>query len=94
MSADMTLLNWFQRLLSIAILAFLLFKLQKWFQAKNKIPLPPRPAGLPFLGNMLDILSATKIGQQHLLCTDFHLGLVVHLGIRSLASAYLRFVAR
>ncbi|USP80423.1 cytochrome P450 [Curvularia clavata] len=67
----MSLLNWFQRLLSITILAFLLFKLQKWFQAKNKIPLPPRPAGLPFLGNMLDILSATKIGQQHLLFTDW-----------------------
>ncbi|PVH92610.1 cytochrome P450 [Periconia macrospinosa] len=63
----MSILNWPQTLLSIAVITFLVSKLQKWVQTKNKVPLPPQPPGLPFLGNMLDILSATKIGQQHLL---------------------------
>ena len=61
-------------LLSILLLAFLsvpfgclLLRLQQWFQERGKLPLPPKPPGLPLLGNALDVMRSTKAGSQHLL---------------------------
>jgi cytochrome P450 len=48
-------------------LIYLLLKFRQWFQDRNKLPLPPKPPGLPFIGNALDVLSSTKTGSQHLL---------------------------
>lgn len=45
----------------------LIFKIQRWFREKNKVPLPPQPPGWPLLGNIFDVFSATKTNQQHLL---------------------------
>ncbi|OAL52704.1 cytochrome P450 [Pyrenochaeta sp. DS3sAY3a] len=51
----------------ILVIGVLLFKAQKYLQDRKKLPLPPTPPGWPLLGNLLDVLSATKTGQQHLL---------------------------
>jgi cytochrome P450 len=60
--------------LSIPLLAFLscpivylLLRLQQWFQDRSKLPLPPKPPGLPLLGNALEVIGSTKTGSQHLL---------------------------
>lgn len=54
-------------LVAITTLSIFLFRLQKWSQERRKLPLPPKPPGLPIIGNIVDVLSATKVGQQHLL---------------------------
>ncbi|KAJ4309594.1 hypothetical protein N0V94_008858 [Neodidymelliopsis sp. IMI 364377] len=48
-------------------LFYLLLKFRQWFQDRGKLPLPPKPPGLPFIGNALDVLGSTKTGSQHLL---------------------------
>ncbi|KAF1927809.1 cytochrome P450 [Didymella exigua CBS 183.55] len=46
---------------------YLLLRLQTWLEDRKKLPLPPQPAGVPFLGNALDVIKSTKTGSQHLL---------------------------
>lgn len=54
-------------ILGLTLAALLLYRLHQWLQDRNRLPLPPQPPGLPVLGNLLDILKATKQNQQHLL---------------------------
>lgn len=48
-------------------LLLLLVKLQHWLQERGKLPIPPKPPGLPLVGNALDVIGSTKTGSQHLL---------------------------
>ncbi|KAL1591639.1 hypothetical protein SLS60_011637 [Paraconiothyrium brasiliense] len=53
-------------LASVAII-YLLLRLQQWFEDRSKLPLPPKPPGVPLLGNTLDVIGSTKTHTQHLL---------------------------
>ncbi|KAF9692856.1 hypothetical protein EKO04_009251 [Ascochyta lentis] len=60
--------------LSVPVLAllsapfiYLLLRLQQWLEDRGKLPLPPKPPGVPLLGNALDVFESTKTGSQHLL---------------------------
>lgn len=50
-----------------ATLTFVFLRLKQWFQDRGKLPIPPKPPGLPLLGNALDVIGSTKTGSQHLL---------------------------
>ncbi|OAG07382.1 cytochrome P450 [Paraphaeosphaeria sporulosa] len=50
-----------------APLVYLLLQLQRWLEGRGKLPLPPKPPGIPFLGNAIDVLRSTKSNSQHLL---------------------------
>tara|TARA_R110002003_G_scaffold1048_15_gene22277 strand:+ start:18553 stop:20196 length:1644 start_codon:yes stop_codon:yes gene_type:complete len=53
--------------LVVTLLGLALYRLQQWTQDRKKLPLPPKAPGLPIIGSLLEILAATKTGQQHLL---------------------------
>ncbi|KAF3047192.1 hypothetical protein E8E12_011599 [Didymella heteroderae] len=57
-------------LLSISLVYFLL-RLQRWLEDREKLPLPPKPPGVPLLGNALDVISSTRTGSQHLLFEQY-----------------------
>ena len=46
-------------------------RIRQWLDDRGKLPLPPKPPGLPLLGNALDVISATKTGSQHLLFEQY-----------------------
>lgn len=40
---------------------------QQYLLERHLLPLPPGPKGRPFIGNLPDVLTASKVGEQHLL---------------------------
>ncbi|KAJ4359532.1 uncharacterized protein N0V89_000087 [Didymosphaeria variabile] len=53
--------------LASAPIIYLLLRLQRWFEDRGKLPLPPKPPGVPLLGNALGVIGSTKTSSQHLL---------------------------
>ncbi|KAH6613088.1 cytochrome P450 [Boeremia exigua] len=50
-----------------ALLLLVLNKFRQRFYDIGKLPLPPKPSGLPLLGNAIDVIRSTKASSQHLL---------------------------
>lgn len=54
-----------------ATLTILLLLFRQWLDGKGKLPLPPKPKGIPLLGNALDVIKSTTEGSQHLLFEQY-----------------------
>lgn len=46
---------------------YLLSWMRHWLQDRGKLPLPPKPPGVPLLGNAVDVIRSGKTGSLHLL---------------------------
>ena len=53
----------------LGVLGFLALirRLQQYRYERNLLPLPPQPSGSLLIGNMAEVIAASKVGQQHLL---------------------------
>lgn len=52
----------------LAWLLYLLFtQVQEKFKERKLLPLPPGPRGKPIIGNLPEVIAASKVGEQHLL---------------------------
>lgn len=49
----------------------LILRIRQWLEDRGKLPLPPKPGGVPLLGNALDVIGATRKGSQHLLFEQY-----------------------
>jgi cytochrome P450 len=65
-------------LLSIPVVALLAatsilltLRICQRLSGKKKLPLPPRPSGVPLLGNALDVIRSTRTSSQHLLFEQY-----------------------
>lgn len=54
-----------------ATFVLVLLRSRQWLTDRAKLPLPPTPSGVPFLGNALDVIGSTKTGSQHLLFAKY-----------------------
>ncbi|CZR59874.1 related to O-methylsterigmatocystin oxidoreductase [Phialocephala subalpina] len=51
----------------IGIVAVVIILFQRHLQNRGLLPLPPKPAGWPLIGNTLEFIAAAKKGEMHLL---------------------------
>ncbi|KAG9628843.1 cytochrome P450, partial [Aureobasidium melanogenum] len=53
----------------LGVLGFLALirRLQQYRHGRSLLPLPPQPSGSFLIGNMTEVIAASKVGQQHLL---------------------------
>lgn len=53
--------------LSLFPLSLCIYSVFSYLQNRRKLPLPPKPRGLPVLGNTIDFVQAAKKNEIHLL---------------------------
>jgi hypothetical protein len=78
--------------LLFVVLATLSFILWQWkSSSKNKLPLPPKPPGVPILGNLPEFIKAAVKGEMHLLLQKWtdEFGEVVRVQLGPITAYYV-----
>lgn len=77
--------------LSLFLISLCIYAVFSHIQNRRKLPLPPKPRGLPVLGNTIDFVRAAKKNEIHLLLQKWaeQYGEIMRVQVGPMTSYYL-----
>lgn len=77
--------------LSLFPLSLCIYSVFSYLQNRRRLPLPPKPRGLPVLGNTIDFVQAAKKNEIHLLLQKWaeQYGEIMRVQVGPMTSYYL-----